>query len=211
MTVSEIYTKYDIPLNLQEHMYRVAAVAESIARKIPDLVNVDRLVRVCLVHDMGNIIKFDMEKYPPQDPRGVEYWVAVQKRFIDTYGAHEKEANHAIAKELGLDQVSLRLLEGGFGFPLTCEILESEDYERKICTYADQRVAIDGVVPMQDRLERARVRYGFEKSEFAERMIGCYEELEQQLAQLCSFEPNTITDESIQGYMDQYPTLTLDY
>lgn len=61
MKIAEIYQKYKVPPNLQEHMLRVAAMAEIIANSWPNN-SLDReiLLLACLTHDMGNILKFDL-------------------------------------------------------------------------------------------------------------------------------------------------------
>ena len=58
MNVIEIYNKYHLPENLQMHMLRVAACSNVIIDNWngPEI-DVKAIIRVCLLHDMGNIVK----------------------------------------------------------------------------------------------------------------------------------------------------------
>ena len=64
MTILEIYEKYKIMPQLQEHQLRVASVAKTICDHLLVPVHTDHVVSVCLLHDMGNILKFDLQKFP---------------------------------------------------------------------------------------------------------------------------------------------------
>lgn len=63
MTILEIYKKYKIPHHLQLHILRVGAVATLIIDNINHelVTEFDRnlIITICLLHDMGNVIKFD--------------------------------------------------------------------------------------------------------------------------------------------------------
>jgi 5'-deoxynucleotidase YfbR-like HD superfamily hydrolase len=50
--------------NLQLHQLRVAAVGQIICESIPDFDETEEVVTTCLLHDMGNIIKFDLNYFP---------------------------------------------------------------------------------------------------------------------------------------------------
>ena len=65
MNIFNIYAKYKIPPQLQTHQLRVAAVAKTICEHLwPKLSDMRTIISTCLVHDMGNIIKFDLDKFP---------------------------------------------------------------------------------------------------------------------------------------------------
>jgi len=60
--------------SLQLHMFRVAGVASVICEnfKQPELINQDDIVSACLLHDMGNIIKFNLSLFPQfLEPEGL--------------------------------------------------------------------------------------------------------------------------------------------
>lgn len=59
MNILEIYNKYYLPENLQMHMLRVAACSNLIIDNWsgPEI-DKEAIIRVCLLHDMGNIVKY---------------------------------------------------------------------------------------------------------------------------------------------------------
>ncbi len=57
--IIQIYSQYKIMPTLQQHQLRVAGVAKQICDSISEPIDKEVVVDVCLVHDMGNIIKFD--------------------------------------------------------------------------------------------------------------------------------------------------------
>ncbi|USN54769.1 MAG: HD domain-containing protein [Candidatus Peribacteria bacterium] len=63
-SIQDIYTQYQIPPSLQEHMLRVAAVAEQICLHSSQEIDHATIVTAALLHDMGNIIKFNLDKLP---------------------------------------------------------------------------------------------------------------------------------------------------
>ncbi len=61
--ISEIYEEYKIMPNLREHQLRVAAVAAQICDNFNKPLNKKEIITACLLHDMGNIIKFKLELF----------------------------------------------------------------------------------------------------------------------------------------------------
>ena len=69
------------------------------------------LIAACLFHDMGNIIKSDLKKFPEfLEPEGLEYWDRVKKEYVEKYGKDEHAATVAIARAIPLktDSITLR-------------------------------------------------------------------------------------------------------
>src|SRR5438045_2401455 len=104
MNISEIYKKYKITPLLQQHQLRAASVGAYIADhwNIKQQIDKDGIIQTLLLHDMGNIIKFDFDdsELNPSDEK--EYWKAVQKEFVEKYGHDEHIATNMIAKEIGV-------------------------------------------------------------------------------------------------------------
>ena len=85
-TITDIYTEYRIPPALQLHQFRVTGVALQIIGSIDVAVDADSIIVACLLHDMGNIIKFNLDYFPEfLEPEGLEYWQYVQNEFIEKY------------------------------------------------------------------------------------------------------------------------------
>lgn len=160
MTISQIYQKYKIMPSLQQHQLGVAAVAKLICKNLHSDLDVKAVTSACLLHDMGNILKFDLSLFPKfLEPEGLDYWQGVKEEFKDNYGADEHFANIQIAREIGVNQKILDLINA-IGFENIEEHFLAGDLEKIICEYADCRVAPRGVVSLEERLEDLEERYG---------------------------------------------------
>src|ERR1700730_14187670 len=132
--------------NLQQHQLRVAAVAELICDALEFPIDTTTVIQACLVHDMGNIIKAKFSHFPQfLEPEGEEYWQKVKDNFIKKYGDDSSEASVKIARDLGLNNDVIDLLNS-FGYLEIKEIAEDNIPERKICCYSDIRVGPEGVI-----------------------------------------------------------------
>jgi hypothetical protein len=207
MSIIDIYQKYKIIPNLAEHQLRVAGVAEVICGHISPTVNTRDVVTACLLHDMGNIIKFNLEVTQKMMPgkftdEQINYWKQVKAGFVGKYGNDEHAASVAIAEEVGVGERVIELIESiGFNTGLINAV--SNDYERKICAYSDMRVGPFGVIPLEERLADLRERYdhkvhqvgGSEQKridfENSLRMI------EQQIFERCDIKPEEITAQAV--------------
>lgn len=201
MNIIKIYNKYYLPENLQMHMLRVAACSNFIMDNWNGP-NIDKeaIIRVCLLHDMGNIVKI------PEDFSDDENFIKIRKKYIAKYGTNDHEINLEIGKIEGLSNEEMEILDGKRSRKNE-ETLKSNSYERKICAYCDQRVAPNGVVGIKERLEDAKVRYKdkhfsvWSNEEKANYLIKCSLEIEKQIFQYCSLKPEEINDRSIESYI----------
>lgn len=217
-TAKEVYEEYKILPNLQEHQLRVASVAKVIGEQYKEKINLDKLIKAMLLHDMGNIIKFDLDN--PTVPWGNDeeknYWLNIQKEFREKYGKDEHKATVLIAEEIGVSRDIIDLV-ANLNFFKACQYKESEDYEKKILLYADCRVSPNGVTNLAQRFTDFKNRYLGRKDYFeaANEMdrngyIDCVEGIEKQLFENLSLKPEDITEESIQNSMkelENYPLL----
>lgn len=202
MNILEIYQKYFLPENLQMHMLRVAACSKLIVENWKGTtIDKDAIIRVCLLHDVGNILKI------PEDFSNDENFIKTRKKYFAKYGTNDHELNLEIGKIEGLTQKELEILDGKRSRKNE-ETLVCNSYERKICAYCDQRVAPDGVVSIRERLEDAKIRYKnrplsvWSDEEKANRLMECSLEIEKQIMQFCDIKPEDINDESIADYIE---------
>lgn len=202
MNIIEIYRKYHLPENLQMHMLRVAACSNLIIDNWNGKeIDKEAIIRVSLLHDMGNIVKI------PEDFSKDEEFLKIRKRYFDKYGTNDHEINLEIGKQEGLMEKEIVILDGKRSRKNE-ETLKSDSYERKICAYCDQRVAPDGVVGIRERLEDAKVRYKdkplsvWSNEEKANYLIECSLNIEKQIMQYCKLIPEDINDESIESYIE---------
>lgn len=190
---------------LQTHQFRVAAVAKQICQAQMVPVDTESMVRACLIHDIANIIKFDLQRFPEfLQPHGLAYWQAVQQQYKKDYGNDEHQASLTIAAKLGQPQRIIDLIEG-VGFAEIPAAAATSDLELKICCYADQRVTPFGVVSIQERLDEGRKRYaGRTDRTFTvdfDGVAGDLAALEEQVFKNTTLTPAEITDVSVAPIM----------
>lgn len=203
MNIIEIYKKYHLPEHLQMHMLRVAACSNLIIDNWKgQKLDKESIIRVCLLHDMGNIVKI------PEDFSKDKEFLKIRKKYFDKYGTNDHEINLEIGKTEGLSEKEIIILDGKRSRKNE-ETLNSDSYERKICAYCDQRVAPDGVVGIRERLEDAKVRYTdkplsvWSNEEKANHLIECSLGIEKQIMEYCSISPEDINDKSIEKYIEK--------
>ena len=203
MNIIEIYKKYHLPENLQIHMLRVAACSNLIIDNWNGKeIDKESIIRVCLLHDMGNMVKI------PEDFSKDKEFIRIRKKYFEKYGTNDHEINLEIGKQEGLTEKEIIILDGKRSRKNE-ETLKSDSYERKICAYCDQRVAPDGVVGIKERLEDAKVRYKnkplsvWSNEEKANCLIECSLAIEKQIMEYCKLDSEDINDKSIEPYMKQ--------
>lgn len=98
MRIKEIYEKFGIPPNLQEHMVQVAKVVDFI--KVhwsgPD-VNWELLTKAALLHDIGNLVKYDFGVIPIENG---DFWKQRQQEIKQKYGTDDHEATKNMLAEI---------------------------------------------------------------------------------------------------------------
>ncbi len=138
MNIVDIYNKYHLPENLQMHMLRVAACSNLIIDNWEgEALDKKAIIRVSLLHDMGNMVKI------PEDFSPDKEFLKIRKKYFDKYGTNDHEINLEIGKNEGLTEKEIIILDGKRSRKNE-ETMKSTSYERKICAYCDQRVAPDG-------------------------------------------------------------------
>lgn len=202
MTIIDVYNKYHIPKNLQLHMLRVTACAQLILDNWEGKrINKESIIRVCLLHDMGNIAKIN------DNPDNDEMFIKIRNQFIDKYGLDDHRISLEIGKKLGLSENELNIMQGKES-KRNEEIMNSDSFEIKICAYCDERVSPYGVDSIKDRLEDAKKRYKGTQSiwgneEKANHLIDCAIEIEKQIMMYCKINPIDINDNNIESYIEK--------
>jgi hypothetical protein len=189
-------------------MYRVAAVGMTVTDFIKDNIPLDTdiLAKTLLLHDMANIIKFSFDGKVSIE-EDIEYLKQVQQDFISKYGNEEHIATQTIAKELHVPEKVIDILQntGSSKIHLT---IESDDWYRKVCSYADFRVAPYGIVTVTERFDDVIKRYegrehvlaDIQKTE--EKRNNCLI-LEKQIQEKSAYALDEITDSKIKSLLSQ--------
>lgn len=205
MTVSQIYERYTIPINLQEHMLRVAAVGQIVCQGLKRVeFNQDRVLTVLLLHDMGNILKFKFERlelFAPEDQDRVEEMRQIQQEFRQKYGQTPDEATLAIMRELGVGEEAVDLCQRSHGERLEA-IVAGSNWEEKICFYSDMRVGPFRVLSIEDRFSDLIERYP-QNHERLEDQLGMAQKLEDQLQAASAVDIRSINDDSVEALVGQ--------
>lgn len=203
--ITDIYSEYKIIPNLQMHQLRVAAVAKQICESLRLEIDKDVVIRVCLLHDMGNIIKSKLDYFPEfVQPEGIEYWQSVKAEFIEKYGDDEHEATIKIIKELNQSE-KIIYLAGENRFPYMCKHRDGEDFTQKLIHYVDGRVGPHGVLSFDERMNDANKRYksvSFHDEE-RDRLVNCGRDIEKQIFAHSNIKPEDINDESVAKIIEE--------
>lgn len=212
MRIKEIYAKYLIPPNLQQHMLRVAGMSKVIAESWKrNTLSINAIIEACLLHDIGNILKFDLEKkayFLGEEEKNVGYWKEIKSEMSKKYGPDEHTATVAICTELGLNAEALWIVSN-WGFGNFDRILASDNWEYRICVYSDHRIGPFGVVSLKDRFSEQKKRYEGHKhkssdtsahlSKRAEYLIDCAHRVEEQIQTKVNKSLNSISDREVEA------------
>lgn len=206
--ILSIYKKYKILPNLQEHMLKVAAVADIICDSWQGDSKLDKenIVLAALLHDMGNIIKIRLNHLPGLvKAEDLEYWEEVKIEFIEKYGTDEHKATLEILKELNVDQEVLDLVNN-IGHIHFCDQLLNGDFYSKIINYADTRVGPFGIISYADRMAEVSRRYSTYENYIGDekhnKAVACGVEVEGIIFKNCKINPEDITEDSAQNTIE---------
>ncbi len=209
MEILEIYKKYQIMPQLAEHQFKVAAVGFFISDCLIEAgvfseKEKREVVSACLLHDMGNIIKFDFSKTKTFLNLQLDFnhWEKVKADFIEKYGKDEHVGTIEIIRELGVGPRIVELVDA-VGFNQAESNLQSGDLSKQICAYADMRVTPKGVRSLEERFEDLRVRYESKRIEVGggeEERISFEDNLrkiEKEIFLKAGISPEAVSEESL--------------
>ncbi len=134
-------------------MFRAAAIAELICDKWSGpRINKEDILAVSLIHDIGNIVKFNLEtptgiKLLDREKKEViENLRGVRARTVAKYGTDDHKVTQKMAEELGINKRLMYLLTyGGHTFTDT-RLPQLDDWDVKVYAYADFRIGPFGVM-----------------------------------------------------------------
>jgi hypothetical protein len=190
-------------------MYRVTAIGLYIADHLQADIKVDKdiITKVNLLHDMGNIVKFDFNLYAVMGMSAVDvpYWTNVQKEYIEKYGRNEDIATDAILQELNVEHEVVRIL-GQHALEKAKYALENDNWGIKIIRISDSRISPQGVVTLSDRWSDIRRRYTNKDHRLSNPDEVTQREqmehaIEKQIQSKCTIDLQKISDADIEPYI----------
>ncbi|HBD02195.1 MAG: hypothetical protein UX38_C0002G0015 [Microgenomates group bacterium GW2011_GWC1_46_16] len=160
--IEELYQKYHNMPQLVTHQLRVGAVGRTVAKHWKSKCDPIFITQLCLIHDIGNIVKFDLTNPNFGKIENIEEWKKIQKQYRAKYGENAQEATRGILQEAGLNQFTELIAEEEklyFAEAKEAE-LERASTAAIILMYADCRVTPKGVVSYRERIDDLKERYG---------------------------------------------------
>ena len=191
MTIRDLYQTYNIMPQLIEHQLRVGAIVKLITNDKASIIT-------ALVHDMGNLAKFS----------GLdEHWSQEQTKFWSKYGRDAHEATIKILREAGLDKYR-DLIEEEAKFyreVINLETFETFSLPAVLTLYADSRVAITGVVSLEERIIDLETRYNRKRNDW---IWG--PKLEKYVQSLTTIDIRSIKDRDVEPLFDELLTYEIE-
>lgn len=202
MKVREIYKKYLITPNLQKHHLRVAKVALFIYDHWKgEQFDKELVKKAALLHDLGNIVKFDLKGYPEylgEELKRRDFWAKKQKEMIKKYGDDDHKACLQMLREIGVDAKIIKIISDK-SFRNSLKTKKSDNWELKILFYSDLRVGPLGVISVKERFDEAipRLKMNKKRNNAGELIKACYR-IEKQIQENLDVDVSKITDQSIE-------------
>ena len=206
MRVPNIYHNYHIPSKLQQHMLTVAAVGKYVLDHWQgEEIDKDSIVAALLVHDLGNLVKFDLNGNAKviEPALFTEEWRDTQQQMIDKYGSDSHQATLKMLTEINLPE-KIKQLAAKMDAGDICQIV-NESIEQQICEYADLRVTPSAVVSMKTRMKDLRDRYankiGWDDPKVFAHNLACAQQIKNNLQNQTSVDITAIAEDKIQAYL----------
>lgn len=209
MKVSQAYKNYNIPLNLQQHMLRVAALAQIIVEDWTGKpIDKKVITFACLFHDAAKLIKFDLSKPERfgKEAAKIDFWRRVQKEMIQKYGDQEHKATIKMCREIGLPQKTIQLIDD-LEWVYIPRVLEKDNLESGVAIYADMRIGFHGILSLKERLDdlKNRAQEDFEKHLLYGR------KLETVIQENAKLNLNAIDDKQVNSRFDRLLDLEIPH
>lgn len=210
MNVQEAYQKYSTPKNLQEHMLRVAALSKIISDNWTDSA-IDKLaiIKACVMHDITKPIIFNISKQIndgmlPEDAKKLENF---QKFVKNKYGDDEHTSTTELCKDLGMNKISIRILEN-IEWKYIPALIKSNDMESLTSVYCDMRIGPKGILSIIKRVEDLKTRYAPDEYDY-ESFLENGKLLEVSLQKLITINLNSITDDQLNSLFPELRNLEI--
>jgi hypothetical protein len=160
MNIAQIYEKYLVPKNLQQHMLRVASLVKIILDHWTGQ-NLDSgaIVQACILHDIAKPMNFDLAKQAQfgMSQTEIDSLGKLQHRLKSTYGDNEHEATVGICREISCSAKAVKIVND-LEWSYIPSLLSKNDFESLIPIYGDMRIGPNGILTLQQRFDDLRAR-----------------------------------------------------
>ncbi len=201
MKTLQIYEKYMVPVNLQKHMLKVAALAKIITDSWLDK-NLDKnsIVDACIFHDIAKPMTFDLKKQVQfgMSQEDIKKLKNLQERLKNNYGDNEHQATVKICEEIGLSKNAIRFVNN-LEWSYIPKLIKENEIESFIPIYCDMRISPKGILSLKERLIELKKRTS--KKDYEENLENGIK-LENILKENTSIDPNSITNSQIDSLLD---------
>ncbi len=197
MTVRQVYQEYQTPQTLQEHMLRVASLANILTNSwIGISLNKDAIVKACAIHDIAKPITFDLAKQAQygMSESDIEKLRQFQIEIKTKYGEQEHQATIGICKTVGCDETTVRLVDN-LEWKYIPRLLKENDLASLIPIYCDMRIGPKSILPLKVRLEEIKNRVSGD--DYEDNVVNG-NAAEQEILKNVDLDRNSITDEQLQ-------------
>jgi hypothetical protein len=179
--IAKMYEELDIIPCLREHQARVAGVVDVLRKRWradAPAVDWDAACAAALLHDVGNIVKVQLDTpqgqaiIGPEECERIEHWRERKDETIRRFGSDEYAVTRGVLADAPLSpalRYRLWSIIEGSGFASGESLLETDFVERIVLAYADRVVGPFGVVTFEERMNEAARRYGYHVNRTEER------------------------------------------
>jgi uncharacterized protein len=206
--LQKLITQYRVPVHVQKHMKKVAAVGLFLGQRIKQSgaeVDLAVLRHAALLHDVMKLCDFeklDIEHFEQNiTAEDIQFWTALMKSC--GHIGHI-EAAYNMLMEIGEDKLAVIVRKHRFE-----GLIDAQDkpttWEEKILYYADKRVMHDSIVSISERLIDGRNRYFSEgdlpgNDHLVEKAIA---QLEKEICEKAGILPEEINEKEVKLFLER--------
>jgi len=184
-------------------MLRVASLGSLICDRIASTtLHEELVVKTLLLHDMGNILKFDFSRidlFEEADRENLKAYKIAQQKFRKQYGLNPDEATLKIINEVTHNQSIVNLCRDSHWENLG-QVLKTDNWEAKIACYADMRVGPFGLLTLAERIQDLKKRRP-EESSTLDRLLRQGLAVEKELDNITELKLNELSDNEVKQRM----------
>jgi HD superfamily phosphohydrolase YqeK len=206
--LQKLVTQYRVPVHIQKHMKKVAAVALFLGQKLKqqgENVDLIALRQAALLHDVMKLCDFkelDICHFEQNiTAEDIQFWTALMKS-CGSIG--HVEAAYNMLKDIGEPRLAAIVRKHRFA-GLIDQQDKPETWEEKLLYYADKRVRHDRIVSLTERLKDGRKRY-FPDGNLPpddHQIEQALDNLEEELCSKAGITPEEINEKSVEPFLEK--------